>query len=36
MIMAIRFIEIPKKKKMPMAKWDKSLADMMEKEKSIQ
>ena len=32
MIMAIRFIEI-QKKKMSVEKWDKNLADMMEKEK---
>ena len=37
MIMAIRFIEIQKKKEMSVEKkWDKRLADMMEKGKNIQ
>ena len=34
--MAIRFIEIQKKKEMSVEKWDKSLADMMEKGKNTQ
>ena len=34
MIMAIRFIEIQKKKKCLWRKWDKRLADMMEKGKN--
>ena len=36
MTMAIRFIEIQKKKKCLWEKWDKSLADMMEKGNIIQ
>ena len=32
MIMAIRFIEIQKKKQCLWKKWDKSLADMMKQE----
>ena len=37
MIMAIRFTEIKKKRKKRLwKKWDKSLADMMEKGKIIQ
>ena len=36
MIMAIRFIEIQKKKKCLWKKWDKRLADMMKKGKIIQ
>ena len=36
MIMAIRFIEIQEKKKCLWKKWDKRLADMMEKGKNIQ
>ena len=34
--MAIQFIEIQKKKMYVEEKWDKSLADMMEKGKIIQ
>ena len=36
MIMAIQFIAIQKKKKCLRKKWDKSLADTMEKGKTIQ
>ena len=36
MIMAIRFMEIQKKKKCLWKKWDKRLADMMEKGKILQ
>ena len=36
MIMAIQFVEIKKKKTCLWKKWDKSLADMMEKGKIIQ